>query len=273
MKIPGSISTNVDICALTQNELSVFSSVTLATIRSFACPADNSTCVAEITSVCGAGITRHLLSSRHLQTQNWQIEYVVTQIFTCQVASCTSPGDKAAVSAIAASVSTQMSNSIASGSFLALLSTKIVQSSGLEHSIVNCLVVWGIVGEAVTEVGDPGTGVFYTDWENHSGTCLQDGNEPEYMKDSTTWLVGSIEECCSRFYPGWNFNKCINVKGSGLWYVSHPDGKCVTDCEEGNGGTCGGLANPISDNLYSNPRSCCQSELPRRFVEFCEVSI
>ncbi|KAL3784989.1 LOW QUALITY PROTEIN: hypothetical protein HJC23_011190 [Cyclotella cryptica] len=271
VKIPGSISTNVDICALTDNELSIFSSATLATIRSFACPADNSSCAAEITSVCGARKTRHLLSSRNLQTQNWQIEYVVTQIFTCQVASCSSPGDKSSVSSIAQSVSTQMSDSIGTGSFLALLSTNIVKSSGLDHSIVNCLVVWGIVGEAVTEVGDPGTGVFYPDWENHSGTCLQDGNEPEYMKDSTTWLSRSIEECCSRFFPGWNFNKCINLKGSGLWYVSHLDGKCVTDCEEGNGETCGGLANPISDDLYSDPRSCCESELPWRFLEFCEA--
>jgi hypothetical protein len=49
--------------------------------------------------------------------------------------------------------------------------------------------------------------------------------------------------------------------------------KCVTDCNEGQGAYCGGLANPMSDNLFANPRSCCENEVPWRFLEFCEVSL
>jgi len=134
-------------------------------------------------------------------------------------------------------------------------------------------MVWGTVGTAQTEVGgsSSGTGVFYPDWVYHSGTCLQDGNEPAYMKGSPTWTFESLENCCSRFYSGWNLNKCLNPNGSGLWYVDHMNGKCVTDCEEGNGETCGGFANRVSNNLYSNPRDCCSAELFYRFIEFCEA--
>ena len=123
----------------------------------------------------------------------------------------------------------------------------------------------------MTEVANPG-GVFYPDWEAHSGTCLQDGNQPVYMKNTEAWLFGSLKECCDRYYGGWKKNKCMNIKGSGLGYVSHMGGKCVTDCDSGSGGTCGGLANLFSDNLFTDPRSCCGSELPWAFIEFCEVS-
>lgn len=46
---------------------------------------------------------------------------------------------------------------------------------------------------------------------------------------------------------------------------------CVTDCNEGQGAYCGGLANPVSDDLFENPRSCCEQELAWRFIEFCEA--
>eukprot|EP00804_Cyclotella_cryptica_P013486 CCRYP_020173-RA/>CCRYP_020173-RA protein AED:0.36 eAED:0.26 QI:0/0/0/1/0/0.5/2/0/299 len=166
-----------------------------------------------------------------------------------------------------------MTESISNGGFLDILGTKMVQLSlsGFDHNFANCLMVWGIVGEAITDVSPQGTGVFYPDWDNHSGTCLEDGNEPDYMKNSrSVWLCSSLMDCCSRYFPGWNFNKCISPKGSGLWYVNHLEGKCVTDCEEGNGATCGGLANPTSDELYNDPKSCCQSQLPYLSAAYCE---
>lgn len=55
-----------------------------------------------------------------------------------------------------------------------------------------------------------------------------------------------------------------------MWYVSHSQEKCVTDCEEGQGATCGGLAT-ASDGLYVDPTSCCAAQLSWRSVEFCEA--
>jgi len=278
VKTPGSLSTNVDICSFSEADLAAFSGAIIATIKSFACPGADSTCEAELASVCGgevAGRLQNLMDRsyriRQLQSTNWQVEYVVTEIFTCERASCVSPADQARVSAITTAISTNMNDSIGSGKFREVLRTKIIESSDLDNSVVNCLLVWGTVGEPETSVGKTGTGVFYPDWETYSGTCLEDGNEPGYMKNSKTWLFDSLEGCCARYFSGWNYNKCINLKGSGLWYVSHLTAKCVTDCEVGNGETCGGLANPISDDLYTNPRDCCASQLVWRFTDFCEA--
>ncbi len=188
-----------------------------------------------------------------------------------------SAADVAMVSAIKSSVSSNVREAIDSRNFATVLSSNVLQTSGVDPSVVSCLVAWGVVEEADASVavgasnGNQGTEDFYPDWVHHSGTCLQDGNEPSYMKVSKIWLLDSLEACCSRFFSGWNFNKCMNSKGSGLWYVDHTSDKCVTDCEEGNGKMCGGLANTFSDNLYSDPRSCCESELSYRFIDFCEV--
>eukprot|EP00956_Cyclotella_meneghiniana_P021945 scaffold40689_cov23-Cyclotella_meneghiniana.AAC.1 len=217
-------------------------------------------CTAEIISACGSQ-QRKLASSRELQASPWQIEYQVTETFTCEVAGCTSPADIAAVASIAETVSTTMGDSMESGSFLTLLSTNIVQTSGLDANIVNCLAVWGVTEEPVTEVGSPGTGRFYPDWDYHSGTCLEDGNEPIYMTNDTAFILDSLEECCERYYS-WDTNSCN---------ADVLNNVCVTDCESGKGSSCGGRADVFSDKLYANPRSCCESELAWRFVEFCEA--
>ena len=266
----GFLSVDANICIFTQEELAAFVAATLTTIRGFACN-DVDTCVVEINSICGSRSARRSLSSRNLQVaQTWQMEYEVTDTFTCELASCSSDRDTAAASTIANSIASSMNDSIQSGGFVSILSANIVQSSSLDHNIVTCLVAWGIVDAPVMEVSNPGTGVFYPDWKSRSGTCLQDGNEPIYMNNK--WLSNSLEDCCERYYSGWNKNKCMNIGGSGLWYVSDANGKCMTDCEEGNGKTCGGLANPVSDDLFTDPRSCCESKLTWVFVEFCEVS-
>ena len=63
----------------------------------------------------------------------------------------------------------------------------------------------------------------------------------------------------------------MKASGSGLWYADVLNEVCVTDCK--SGGLCGGLADVSSEKLYADPRSCCESELAWRFVEFCEVRL
>jgi hypothetical protein len=190
-------------------------------------------------------------------------------------------------------MATGVTTSIDSGNFALTLITKLqlmlsFSSQEVATYLVTCLLVWGVTDEPILEEAVPcpeitgislfgvaisGTGIYYPDWVEHSGTCLQDGKAPNYMKmNSGTWLSNSLEECCDQYYSGWNKNRCINRKGSGLWYASYADAICVTDCEEGKGSTCGGLANQISDNLFTSPRSCCESKLPWVFIEFCVVS-
>lgn len=277
VKTPGGISMSDDFCSRPRSDQIVVSSAVAATIQDTACSTPS--CHAEITSVCGAKVGRRLLPTRRLLDQSWQIEYLVTETFICEDATCSSPNDVATVAAIAHSVSTKVIESIGNGSFITSVESHIsLQSTNLDESFFACLVVWGTVSNPESEVdgsgGDVSTSTessFYPDWKYNTGTCLNDGNEPTYMKINKAWVSESLEKCCSRFYSGWNYSKCMNLQGSGLWYVSHLNGKCVTDCVEGNGPTCGGLANPTSDTLYSNPKSCCESELSYQLAEFCEV--
>lgn len=199
----------------------------------------------------------------------------------CEVASCSSAQDIAAASTITESILQKLTAAIDNESFVSSLTTNLIQvmfafsSQDVVSYLARCLAVWIVVEETIMEVTSrphyPGTGVYYPDWIDNSGTCRQDGDEPLYMKlDPDTWLFNSLENCCNHYYSDWNQNKCMNPKGSGLWYVSHDRQRCATDCEEGNGRTCGGLAHPVSDDLFSSPRACCKSKLPWRFVEFCE---
>ncbi|KAL7509605.1 hypothetical protein ACHAXN_006936 [Cyclotella atomus] len=189
---------------------------------------------------------------------------------------CSSASDLATVASVSNSVSTSIRDSLSSGVFLSVLSSVLSISSAFnsDATIATCLVVWGNTeAKPETEIGSAGagTGNFYPDWENDSRTCLEDGNEPQYMaQDPAMWLSDSIIECCLRFFP-WDTNTCLNVGGSGLWYVDSTTDKCVTDCAEGDGATCGGLTNVFSDRFYSDPKSCCESELQWMFVEFCKA--
>lgn len=204
VKTAGSLSTNQDFCSMSSAQLAAFKNASITTIRGLTCsdPNDDS-CTAEITSACGSASRRKLSSHRLLQSStSWQLEYVVINTFTCQTASCSSPSDLSAALSLSESVATTMTNSMSSGSFLSLLSTALVQTSAFAASIVTCLIVWGTTeSQPETAVGGVGTGKFYPDWENDSGTCLEDGNEPEYMaNDETMWLSDSLVECCLRFY-------------------------------------------------------------------------
>ena len=105
-----------------------------------------------------------------------------------------------------------------------------------------------------------------------SGTCLQDGKEPGYMRiNPTEWLSNSLEGCCDKYYSGWNKNKCVNEEGSGLWYVNHENNQCVVDCEQGNGPLCGGVISSITEDLFAEPKSCCETHLGWIHSDFCEV--
>ena len=87
----------------------------------------------------------------------------------------------------------------------------------------------------------------------------------------SSWLYATLESCCERYYPGWNKPKCLNSAGTGLWYVDYAMLRCVTDCEDGAGGaTCGGLTAPISEQMYSKPRECCDEKLGWVNIDWCE---
>ncbi|KAL7531547.1 hypothetical protein ACHAXR_007166, partial [Thalassiosira sp. AJA248-18] len=277
--ITGSFSINRDVCSFsTEQRVAYVDSILLSMQEVTNCD-DPATCTAVITNFCGSTYNsrRSLeeVSSRNLQSADWQLDYEITQTFTCEYASCNSSSDSSTTEAFIASIKAPIEASLASDQFLTVLSTKIQASGAFSADIVACFAVWGVVNEAALEVEPPSdvdaTGLFYPDWESDSGTCLQ-GDAPTYMDlNPGAWLYDTLDACCERYFGGWNKNKCLNIKGSGLWYVSHRLEKCVTDCDESQGGRCGGLANPISDDLFTDPRTCCEKELGWKFTDFCEM--
>lgn len=112
--------------------------------------------------------------------------------------------------------------------------------------------MWGTTEDLQTtdDGADVVAGRFYPDWENDSGTCLEDGNGLLYMAHgATVWLSDSLIERCLRFYQVFfilfvnirevwhslyftrtiiillfdqsDTNSCLNPNGSGLWYADH----------------------------------------------------
>jgi hypothetical protein len=231
--------------------------------------------------------------ARKLQqaSSNWQVEYeVVVSNILCGSSGCSSFDDINDINTLITSVSDTLRTNIQNGDFVSQLIQNPTLQATVSSDILGCLVAWGSVyaatwggintNNAVQVTQTQGTVnqtinqlKFYPDWTGGSGTCLNDGEEPLYMqKAPSTWLYDSLEECCARYYPGWNEPECLHLTGTGLWYVDYAELKCVTDCEEGVGGsTCGGLAPPNLEDLYANPRECCKAHLQWVYEEFCEA--
>lgn len=261
---------------MSEDQQTAFGNATIVAVADITGCSPDFGCQPNLQNVCGKNARRGLRSSsRSLQTSVYQVDYQITQTFTCERANCNSPSDAMTTQFLTANIIATIEAALSGDEFLTVLSTNMLSSGSFSADVGACIAVWGVIGVEGLAVNPPAENVthaFYPDWESHSGTCLQDGNQPMHMELSPDfWLFDNLEACCDTYFSGWNLNKCLNEKGSGLWYVSHQLEICVTDCYEGQGKTCGGLANTVSDDLFENPRSCCESELPWRFLDFCEA--
>ena len=310
----GNLNFDPNMCTMDYadaEELAAICSGVQQTVQDLICNTDD----CEVQYVCCGTSSadqqdQSLPSSRQLQQDilTWQFQYTITDTFTCENSSCDSPADLATVDSIVESVADPVSQALEDGTFVSILASN-VDLDTLEVS-PTCLVVWGAVQAPETQVNggsnndstSGGGSLFYPDWKHDSGTCLQDGKEPGYMRiNPKEWLFATLEECCERYYSGYNKNKCINEQGSGLWYVDHLNKRCVVDCDESSkyllesflcsflfilmymaltlipfltdGPLCGGIATPLSENLYADPKSCCEDKLGWIVSEYCEVSV
>ena len=276
--VTGNLNFHPNICTMEPAQLAEICIGILQTVAQYQSDPEN----VEIESTCcGIGSTeqrdRSLLSSRKLQ-ETWQFQFQITEAFTCEVPSCDSPADDEMVKFIVDNIAYPMSQAFEEDTFATVLSSNVDLETLLLGSPVPCLVAWGNVWAVPkTQINKnddrKSTDLFYPDWENDSGTCLVDGNEPGYMRiNPTEWLCSSLEECCERYYSGYNINKCMNGEGTGLWYVDYNKKRCVVDCDEGNGPLCGGIASPLSEELFAEPKTCCGASLGWLQPVFCEVS-
>mmetsp|Transcript_21373 Transcript_21373/g.43482 ORF Transcript_21373/g.43482 Transcript_21373/m.43482 type:complete len:523 (+) Transcript_21373:702-2270(+) len=69
-------------------------------------------------------------------------------------------------------------------------------------------------GGGVVTTTAPGIGNYYPDWVTRD-TCVNDGNEPDYMSTNPeVWMHVTLESCCSRNYL-WDYDNCIGGGGGG----------------------------------------------------------
>lgn len=198
-------------------EKTAFTAATIASLEKVTCTG-GSDCSATMEYNCGSSRRgNRALSSRELQQQDyWQVSYEITQEYVCEVSDCSSANDSATASTIANNAISSLSTAFANGSFTTILSQNIaaISASPLSASLTICLVVWGITGissASIVSLGR-GTGVFYPDWSSESTeTCLEDGNEPLYMKKNSGYLYNNLEACCQR----WFIVRCL------IYYLLH----------------------------------------------------
>jgi hypothetical protein len=54
-----------------------------------------------------------------------------------------------------------------------------------------------------------GLGLYYADW-GKSNTCINDGNQEDYMNDNPSqWMYTNLADCCYRFFS-WDVIKCLS---------------------------------------------------------------
>lgn len=137
---------------------------------------------------------------------------------------------------------------------------------------------WDITGCIVGSGGaasNSGTNVWYIDWE--SFRCMQSciaSSESEAQGLNCGGLAAphfktfsTAEICCSTMVPWISTSLCTAesvppfvVEGTGKFYVSYENIKCVKDCPVG-GDLCGGIAREPHLTLYEDASTCCAQKL------------
>ena len=116
--------------------------------------------------------------------------------------------------------------------------------------VYTCTGVWPVLTN----------GEYYPDWENHSGTCLNDDKMPKYMISNQQWYLSKTKkECCEEHYY-WAVNDCMGdeLQGSNKWYINWPHFTCVQDCKGAS--PCGGLAE-FWEETFTSKEACCRQKV------------
>jgi len=193
------------------------------------------------------------------------IEYEIILEEICATSSCDNAQEVA--NQLYQSVTESMKEEIDSGAFAQALETQAVEvgetleiavaSSDFSAAVVELL---GIVSR------------WYPAWGNTGDYCLNDGNEPGYMRlNPGQWIESSLSNCCKRYYD-WIYSECMGTAatGSSRWFVNHQSSTCVQDCPQGSSvdKSCGGLAQSWN-KLHDTALECCSVDLGWIGEQFC----
>ena len=108
-----------------------------------------------------------------------------------------------------------------------------------------------------------------TRWYPGSGKCINDGQAPTWQHNRYT----GQDTCCSSHF-NWDYNNCMGIsqRSTGLWYISWNMGKCVKDCEQSEGASCGGLIPGSWLATYDSAEWCCSVNMSYTSVRNCKYT-
>lgn len=95
--------------------------------------------------------------------------------------------------------------------------------------------------------------------------CMNDGLAPAWQGRR----YDTQSSCCKKEW-GWNYDSCMGTGATQKWYVDWQIGKCVQDCERGNGESCGGLVTQSWIKKHDSADACCSTHMSYASVQECK---
>jgi len=108
-----------------------------------------------------------------------------------------------------------------------------------------------------------------TKWYPGTATCVNDGQAPPWQRNKH-----NTQSLCCRSHFNWNYDNCMGITpvGSGKWFISWAKGKCVKECDESQGGSCGGMKPGSWIVTHSNANACCGAHMSYTTVAACKFN-
>ena len=103
-------------------------------------------------------------------------------------------------------------------------------------------------------------------WYPGGVRCLNDGLVPSWQANR----YSSRETCCQSHFS-WSYENCMEIKpqASRKWFVDWVRGKCVMDCDKGEGGSCGGSVPGSWITTHDSASKCCRAHMSFMSVDAC----
>lgn len=137
---------------------------------------------------------------------------------------------------------------------------------------------WDVSGCVVASGGDvakSGTEEWYINWgvfRCHQSCIKSSSQDPSLncggIADGSDVLFTSVEECCTTMVPWIAKHICVGessppyqATGTGKWYVSYFNQKCIKDCLVEESPSCGGVNTESGVEMFASSQACCSTRL------------
>jgi len=108
--------------------------------------------------------------------------------------------------------------------------------------------------------------LFYPDWEGANQGCIDDGNEPDYMRDNAMGLLYvHLAECCEQHYS-WNSQVCLDAPATLNSNLYFPDWEGDDTCKNG-GGQPDYMNNSPTLWMHDSLAACCKANYRHAYEE------